>query len=136
MTTETETEYIVNGDLILEEDFKISKNLIVHGNIKGKDGERFNIDALDIDAWNIDARNIDARNINAGDINAGDINAWDINAGDIDAGDINAGNINAWNINALDIICETRIKKLKECKTKARIYIKNKNKIERKEYDD
>ncbi|GEM_PF-3342935 len=149
--TETETEYIVNGDLILTEDFKISKHLIVHGNIKGKDGERFNInawnidarniDARNIDALDIDARNIDARNIDAGNIDALDINAWNIDARNIDAGNIdarniNAGNIDARNIDAGNIICETRVKKDKKCKTIAIIYIKNKNKIKRKEHDD
>ena len=114
--TETETEYIVNGDLILTEDFKISKHLIVHGDVEGKDGERFNINARNIDAGNINAWNIDARNINALDINA-----W---------------NIDAWNIDARNIICETRVKKDKKCKTIARIYIKNRSKIKRKEHDD
>ncbi len=67
-SNETDTEIIYEGDLILEEDFKTEKNLIVKGNILGKNEER----------WNINARNINAR-----DINAWDINAWDINAGDI-----------------------------------------------------
>ena len=88
---ETETEIIIEGDLILEANFKTEKKLIVTGNIFGKDGKR----------WNIDARNI----------NALDIDAW-------------------------DIICETRKKKSETAKTKARIYIKNKSQIERKEYED
>ena len=114
--TETETEIIIDGDLILEKDFETEKNLKVRGRILGKDGNRWNINA-----WDINARNINARNINAWDINAWDINAWDINARNIDA---------------QDIICETRKKKSVQAKTKARIYIKNRSKIERKEYDD
>ncbi|MGA2130663.1 MAG: hypothetical protein ABSG05_03580 [Candidatus Pacearchaeota archaeon] len=129
--TETETEYIVNGDLILTEDFKISKHLIVHGDVEGKDGERFNINARNIDAGNINAWNIDARNIDARNINA-----WNIDARNINALDINAWNIDAWNIDARNIICETRVKKDKKCKTIARIYIKNRSKIKRKEHDD
>ena len=53
-----------------------------------------------------------------------DINAWDIDAWDIDAQDIYAQ----------DIICEERIKKYKGVKTMARIFIKNKSKLERKEW--
>ena len=115
-TTETSTEIIYEGDLILTEDFKTEKKLIVKGNISGKDGMRYNINAWDINAWDI----------NAGDIDAWDINAWDINAGNIDARSIDAG----------DIICETRKKKSISAKTICRIYIKNRSQIERKEYDD
>ena len=111
LKTETPTEIIYKGDLILEEDFKTEKNLIVRGNISGKDGTRYNINA----------RNIDA----------GDIDAWNIDAGNIDAGDIDAGDIDVGNI-----VCETRTNKSKLSKTKARIYIKNRSQIERKEYDD
>ncbi len=77
----------------MTEDLNIEEDLIVNGNICGKDGERFNITA-----GNIIAGDIDAWNINARDINAVDITAWNINAGDIDA-----WNINAENITALDI---------------------------------
>ena len=98
-----------------------------------------NIDAKDIDAGNIDAVNIDARNIDARDINAVNINAGNIDARDIDARDINAVNINAGNIDARDInvfwaiICETRIKKSETATTKARIFVKEKSKLEKKE---
>lgn len=54
---ETETEYRVKGDLILTEDFKIDKNLVVEGNIRSAGG-KWNIDAVDIDAVDIDARDI------------------------------------------------------------------------------
>jgi len=102
--TEKDTEYIVKGNLELTEDFKTDKNLIVKGNILGDDKERYNLRARDIDAIM-------------------DINAWDIDAWDIDAQDIYAQ----------DIICEERIKKYKGVKTMARIFIKNKSKLERKE---
>ena len=126
----TETEVIIEGNLELEEDFKTDKNLIVKGNIFGKYGQRWNINA-----WNIDAGNIDARNINARNINAWNINAWNINARDIDAWNINAMDIDALNIDAGNIICESRKKKTASSKTLARIYIQNKSKIKRKEHD-
>ena len=56
----------INGNLELEKDTEYGDNLLVHGNITGKDGKRYNL------------------------IVRGDINAWDINAVDIDAWDINA----------------------------------------------
>ena len=145
---ETEEAIIYEGDLILTEDFKTEKKLIVKGNILGKDGKRYNINAWDINAWDINAwdinawdinaRNISARNIDAGDIDARNIDAWDINAGDIDVGninarDINAGNINARDIDAMDIICEKRIKAEKEYKTICRVFVQNKFSLERKE---
>ncbi len=119
-------EIIIEGNLELIEDYTTEKKLMVKGNIFGKDGIRYNINAWDIDAWDINARNIDAR-----DINARDINAQDINAQDIDAQDIDAQDIDAW-----DIICETRKKKSKTSKTKCRIYVKNKSEIEIKKHDD
>src|SRR3990167_3621279 len=88
---ETEDSITYNGDLILEEDLKIKKNLIVKGRIFGKEGNRYNITALNINAWDINAANITAWNITA--LN---INAWDITALNINAWDINAANITAW----------------------------------------
>ena len=134
---ETETEVTINGNLELTENFKTEKKLIVKGNIFGKDGLKWDINAGNINAENIDARNIDAENINALDIDARNIKAWDINAENINALNIKAWDIKAWdinagNINALDIICETRKKKYKEAKTFCRIYIKNKSKIDKR----
>jgi len=139
---ETETEVTINGNLELTENFKTEKKLIVKGNIFGKDGLKWDINAGNINALNIDARNIDARDIDAENIKAENIKAWDIKAWDINAENINALNIKAWdikawdinagNINALDIICETRKKKYKEAKTFCRIYIKNKSKIDKR----
>jgi len=90
---------IIEGNLELTEDLKIEGNLIVKGNIFGKNRIKY-------------------------DINARNIDAWDINAGDINARNINARNINAW-----DIICEKRIKKERNNKTICRIFIQDKSKI-------
>lgn len=111
MTKQTETEdtITINGDLILTEDYKVSKNLVVKGDIKGY----YNINAENINAWDIDARNI---------------NAWDINAENIDALNINAGNINARNI----IFCD-KIQVKKDCKVICKVLITDRFNIERKE---
>jgi len=130
----------INGDLILTENTEFKESIKVNGNIKGKDNQRFDlkvngnidagdINAMDINAWNINAMDIDARNIDAWDINARNIDAWDIDARNIDAVDIDAVDINAWNI-----VCDKRIKKSENSKTRARIFIENKLKLERKEW--
>ena len=90
----------------MTEDLNIDEDLIVEGNIYGKDRVRYNINARDIIAWNITAWDITARNINARNIAAGDIYARNINAVDINAWNINAGDIDAWNINAENITAE------------------------------
>jgi hypothetical protein len=152
--TETEDTITIEGDLILTEDYKINKNLVVRGDIKGY----YNINALNIDTRNIDARNINAWDINAGNIdalniNARNINAWDINvlninalnidtrnidARNINAWDINAGNIDALNIDALNIdarniiFCD-KIKVKKGCKVICKVLITDRFNIERKE---
>ncbi len=89
----------IKGDFIMTEDLNIEEDLIVKGNIYGKGGARFNINAWNITAWNINALNITALDITALDINARDINARNINAVDINAGDITAEDITAWDIN-------------------------------------
>ncbi|GFP29033.1 hypothetical protein, partial [Candidatus Hakubella thermalkaliphila] len=66
------------GDLVLDADLALDENLIVHGDIAGRDGRRFNIRAE-----NINAENINAENIRAWDIRAHDINAWNIDAENI-----------------------------------------------------
>jgi len=96
-------------DLVLEEDKTFEESIKVHGNIRGKDVEKFNltvkgdIDAENIDAWDIDAENIDAWDIDAWYINAGSIDAVSIDAKSIDAGSIDAGSIDAEDIDAEDI---------------------------------
>ena len=83
----------------MDKDMEYEGDLIVEGNILGKNGKRYdlkvngnitagNIIARDIDAWNITASNITANDITAGDIHAGNITAVDINALDISARDI------------------------------------------------
>ena len=118
MKTKTKT---IKGDLILEKDFKFDGNLVVDGDIKGKDGKR----------WNINCRDINCRDINCLDINCLDINCLDINAWDINAWNIDAGDINAW-----DIVCEKRILKSKTAKTICRVFVQERNKIEKKDRSD
>ena len=89
----------VEGDFIMTEDLNIEEDLIVKGNIYGKNGASFNIIALNINAWNINALNITALDITARDINARDINALNITACNITARDINAVGITAEYIN-------------------------------------
>src|SRR3990167_1820460 len=141
---ETEDSITYNGDLILEEDLKIKKNLIVKGRIFGKEGNRYNITALNINAWDITALNINAWDINAANITAWNItalniNAWDITALNINAWDINAANITAWNINALNItagniILCNKIKVKKGCKVICKQLIINRFSLKRKEW--
>ena len=140
---------IIKGDLVLEKDTTFDESIKVDGDIRGKDGKRFNltvkgdINALNIDARNINTLNIDARNINTLDINALNINAWNIHARNIDVWNINALDINAWNIDArnidaLDIdarniVCVSRKKKAKTAKTIAYSIVTDRFKRIRKE---
>ena len=66
----TQKRKVVEGDLVLTEDFVYDGNLEVHGNITGKRKKLFNISAWNISAtgnisaWNISAKgNISAENI-------------------------------------------------------------------------
>ena len=56
--------------------------------------------------------------------------------GNIDARNIDVLNIDAWDIDALNIICETRVKKSESSKTRCRVYIRNKSKIQFKEQEE
>jgi len=143
MKTKTKT---IKGDLILEKDFKFDGNLVVDGDIKGKDGKRWNINCrdincrdincLDINCLDINCLDINAWDINCLDINCLDINCLDINCLDINAWDINAWNIDAGDINAWDIVCEKRILKSKTAKTICRVFVQERNKIEKKDRSD
>ena len=94
----------IKGNLVMSKDMEYEGDLIVKGNILGKNGNRYNlkvhgnITAWDIDAWDISAWNITAGNINAGNITAKNITAKNITAGNLDVGDIDARNIDAGNI--------------------------------------
>ena len=117
-------------ELIFEQDTIFDESIEVEESIKCKNGN-FSIKV----AGNIYAGNINARNIDALDIDALDINAWNINARNINARNINARNIDALDINAWNIVCEKRIKKTEKCTTKARIFIQEKSKLKRKEWE-
>ena len=99
----------IKGNLVMDKDMEYEGDLIVKGNILGKNGNRYNlkvhgnITAWDIDAWDISAWNITAGNINAGNITAKNITAKNITAGNLDVGDIDAWDISAWNITAKNI---------------------------------
>jgi hypothetical protein len=104
---------IIKGDLVLKKDTIFKESIKVEGNIRCEK-ERWNLTvaenivARNIDAWNIDARNIDARNIDA-------------------------RNIDAWNIVAENIVfCEKVKVKLKII---AKAVIRNRSKLERKEFE-
>ena len=90
---------IIKGNLIMEKDIEYNDDLIVEGNILGKNGKRYNLKVNgNIKAGDIAAWNIITRNINADNISARNIIAWNINTNDIDAWDINASDITARNI--------------------------------------
>ncbi len=93
---EYEGDLIVKGNILGKNGNRY--NLKVHGNITARNISAGNISAGNIDAWDISAGNIDALNIDAGNIDAGNIDAWDIDAWDISAWNITAGNIDAGNI--------------------------------------
>ena len=127
-------------DLILEEDTTFDESIKVIGNIKGDFNLTINgniiahdIDVLNIKACNIKACNMDTWDIEALDIIASDIKAFEIKALDIIADNIIAEDITAEDINANYIICEKRIKKSKDAKAIAQIFIDNKSKLENKE---
>jgi len=94
--------YIFDDDVEFIIDIKVRSSIDAY-DIKAKNIDAWNIDALDIDAYDIKAKNIDAWNIKALDINACNIKARDINARDINARDINAYDINAYDIDAWNI---------------------------------
>ena len=123
--TETEDTITYEGDLILEADLKISKNLVVKGRIFRKDNNRYDILARNIDAWNIDAWNIHAWNIHTKNIHA-----WNIHTKNIDAWNIHAWNIDAWNI----IFCD-KIKVKEGCKIICKVLIKDRFILKKKEQE-
>ena len=99
----------IKGNLVMDKDMEYEGDLIVKGNILGKNGNRYNlkvngnIKAEDIDVEDITALNIRAFDIIAGDIKAKNLNTLDITALNITALDINAEDIKALNINARNI---------------------------------
>ena len=94
----------IKGNWIMKKNEVIDEDLIVDGNILGKDGKMFNLTVEgSISARNISARYISARGISARNISARDISALDILAEDISAWDISAWNILTGNISAKSI---------------------------------
>ena len=78
------TTTVIKGNLIMEKDMEYDGDLIVEGDIFGKNGKKHNLKVNG--------------NITAGDITAGDIIANDITADDIKAINIHAGNISYYAI--------------------------------------
>ena len=109
MTEKTEKIKKIEGNLVLNKDTVIDRDLYVDGSIIGKKGNRYTLNVKgDIFAKDILVGAITAHNITAADISAENISAWIISAKnmsvqDISADDITAENISAWDISALDI---------------------------------
>ena len=95
---------IINGDLVLEQNTTYEGDLIVYGNITGKNGARYNLTVHgNLNACDVNARDVNARDVNAMDVNAWNVNARDVNACDVNARDVNARDVNAGDVNAGDI---------------------------------
>lgn len=114
---------IIKGDLVLTEDTTFIESIKVEGNIRGKDGNRYNLKVRgDIEAYDIDAGNIDAWNIDAGNIDAGNIIAWNIVA----------RNIAAWNI----IFCQSiKLKDKSKGKIRTKAVIRDRFNLKQKEFE-
>jgi len=120
---------VFKHDLVLKKDTVFDEPIVVKGKIVCKrDVYDLTVNG-DISAMDIYVGNIKARDINALDIIAHNIDARDIYVLNIDVLNINAENISAKFIGAVDIIardiyadfiiCNSRIKKSKNCKTTA-----------------
>jgi hypothetical protein len=130
---DTEKDLEIYQDTKFEKDIKCRNIICVGGrwNINCWNIDCHNIDCNNINCWNINCWNINCHNIDCNNINCYNIACWNIDCHNIDCWDIACWNIDCWNI-----ICEKRIKKSKEAKTIAKIFIQNRSKLERKEWKE
>lgn len=114
--TETEDTITIEGDLILTENTKFTKHLIVKGDIKGY--------------WNLNCWNLDCRNLNCCNLNCWNLNCWNLNCLNLNCRNLNCLNLNCWNL----VYCEKLTRKSKDTKIKCKMLIENRSKLEVKEW--
>jgi len=131
----------IKGDLILTKDLFIEDDLIVSGNIFGKDNQRYNlivkgsIEAKQIcvsflNAMMINANEIEAEKIIADSINCKVLESWNIESKHIDSFQVNSTKIDSYSISAdkiqSDIIlCEKFLPKNNDSKVIAKVFFEN-----------
>ena len=107
----------IKGNLIMEEDMTFDENLIVEGNVSGKDGNRFNLVVKgDLDCRDLNCLNLNCLNLNCWDLNCLNLNCWDLNCLNLDCRDLNCRdldcrdldclNLDCWNLNCKNLNCK------------------------------
>ena len=84
----------INGDLIMEKDMTFNEDLVIKGNIFGKNGNRFNLKVIG---------NLKCFNVNCGDLNCGNLNCSNLNCGNLNCNNLNCLDLNCNNLNCLDL---------------------------------
>lgn len=140
----------INGDLILKKDTFLDEDLIVTGNIIGKNHVKFNlfvegsIEAKNIKtkymkALNVKANRIESEKVTAKCVNANSLEIWNVNSQRIDCYEIDSDYINskdliAHKINADFVVCDKFIPKNNDSKISAKMFLENQSIIKRKEW--
>ena len=147
----------IDGDFVLDQDYLNQKDVIVTGTIKSKEDRPYKIGtdgtikatmifSVDVSAYYIQAHGLHVPTINASSVDAtevytgyanirGHISADLLDAGIICASLITPNKIRANDISADFVICGERIKKNPNAKTSAKLFVKDIEKLERKDWD-
>jgi len=81
----------------MEKDEIIEGNLIVEGNIFGKDGEKYNLIIRgDLNCYDLDCRNLNCLNLNCLNLNCLNLNCSNLDCWNLDCLDLNCLDLNFW----------------------------------------
>jgi hypothetical protein len=70
---------IIKGDLIMTEDMTFDEDLMVKGNIFGKNGVRYNLIVNgNLNCRNLTCWNLNCRNLTCWNLNCRNLNCWDL----------------------------------------------------------
>lgn len=113
---------IIEGDWIMEKDEVIKEDLIVKGNISGKDGIIYNL----IVKGSLDCRNLDCRNLNCRNLNCMDLTCWDLNCRDLTCRDLKCWYLNCRDLNFYAVAFaynNIKCKSIKGRRTKSKYFV-------------
>jgi len=140
----------INGDFILKKDTILNEDLIVTGDIIGKNHVKFNlfvegsIEAVNIKvkymkALTIKANRIESEKVIAEFIKANSLEIWNVNSQSIDCPEIdsdyvNSKDLSAHRIDADFVVCEKFVPKNNDSKIMAKIFLENQSILKRREW--
>ena len=96
----------IKGDLVMEKNMTFNEDLVVEGNIFGKNRSKFNLKVFgDLDCFDLNCRNLDCNNLNCWNLDGNNLDCLNLNGNNLNCLDLDCNNLNCLNLNCNNLNC-------------------------------